>query len=140
MSRRCWQQAARRHFRDAEYLLTDTPPRVDNADHLFGVCADSVANVLFDLAREKQGARFAESDKIHINRCWQELLDLRSSRSVLSQHLQNLPLSNPFADWNVNQRYRCDGQVTAAVMAKHHAAAQKMLGVLDALHVAGVLS
>lgn len=140
MSRRCWQQAARRHFRDAEHLLADTPPRVDSADHLFGVCADSVANVLFDLAREKQGVRFAEPDRIHINRCWQELLDLRGSRSVLSQHLQALPPSNPFADWNVNQRYGCDGHVTAAAMTRHHAAARKMLGVLDALQVAGVLS
>ena len=140
MSRLCWQQAARRHFRDAEHLLTDCPPRVENADQLFGVCADSVANILFDLALERQGRQFTDPEKTPINRCWQELLSLRDSRSSLSQHLQALPRANPFSDWNVNQRYGCDGRVKDEVLQKHRTAAQKMLGILDALKQSGDLS
>jgi hypothetical protein len=140
MSRRCWEQAARRHYRDAQYLLTQTPPGVENADHLFGVCADSVMNILGQLAAERQGQRLAEPEKVHINGKWSELASLRASRSLLSGHLQELPRDNPFKDWAVNQRYHCDGQVRADALDRHQKAAQKMLAALDVLKEAGVLS
>lgn len=115
------------------------PPAIENADQLFGICADSVMNIVGQLAAERQGQRLADPERVHINAKWSELVSLRGSRSPLSGHLQALPRENPFKDWNVNQRYACNGQVRPDALDRHQKAAQKMLGALDLLKEAGVL-
>ena len=138
MTRHCWEQAARRHERDAQTLLSATPPAYENADQLYGYCADSVVNIVADVVSEAQGLRFAPTDKVHINARWAELAVFRQTPK-LTEHLKNLPRSNPFSDWHVNQRYACDHKISKDVVEKHKQAASKLLSVLESLQVAGIV-
>ena len=138
MTRRCWEQAARRHVRDAQTLLGATPPAYDNADQLYGYCADSVVNIVADVASEAKKQPFAAPDKVHINARWAELASFRQTPK-LTEHLKNLPRSNPFSDWHVNQRYACDNKISKDVVEKHKQAVSKLLSVLESLQVAGIL-
>lgn len=138
MTRRCWEEAARRHFRDAQYLLTAQPPSLENADHLLGVCADSVMNVIGDFVAAGQGQRFSLPEKIHINQRWSDLIASKGQGRI-NQYLVGVPSKNPFGDWHVNQRYACDGKITAGTVQQHQNAASKLLAVLDSLKTAGLL-
>lgn len=139
MSRKCWEQAAKRHWRDAETLLGAQPSAIENADQLLGYAADSVANIILDLAATAEGRRFAPPDAVHINLGWNELVGLKQGRKF-SSCLRSLPSSNPFKDWSVRQRYSCDGSITMQALDNHKNAAKRLLDVLDKLHQAGILT
>lgn len=138
MTRDCWEQAARRHQQDAQTLLGATPPAYANADQLYGYCADSVLNIIADVANEASGRPFAATDKVHVNARWAELASFRQT-AKLTEHLKSLPRSNPFADWHVSQRYGCDHKISKDAVTAHQKAAAKLLSVLESLRVAGIL-
>lgn len=139
MTRRCWHEAAQRHYRDAEYLLASQPQRIESADHLLGASADSALNVIGDLVTSAAGARFAAPEKIHVNNRWNELIAQKGQRRQVDQYLTILPSKNPFSDWHVQQRYHCDGRVSAEAVARHKTAAANLLKVLENMKIAGVL-
>ncbi|MBL9004770.1 MAG: hypothetical protein JNJ46_11010 [Myxococcales bacterium] len=139
MSVRCYVQAARRHYEDAHYLESANPPRTQNADALYGLSADSAAAAIELSACSRSGQRYATESKTHINHKWQELRIQQGSLTQRAPGLALLPSKNPFDDWDVNQRYRCDGPVPTATLTRHKDAAGKLLAILDQLRTAGVL-
>jgi hypothetical protein len=75
--------------------------------------------------------------KWHVNNLWPEMAMIIRNRSANS--LVPQLAGQPFADWNVNERY-CDGShLTPAVVAGHLAAARDVVGLLEQAHIDGVL-
>lgn len=98
-----YQDAAGRHFQDANLLFGQSPPRLANASHLFGISAECSFKVI--VRQFNQGAKFF-GGKSHIPKLFTELLNIAPSiagNSELAEKIQTLALL--FADWEVGQRY-----------------------------------
>lgn len=140
MSLRCYAEAARRHYDDAQYLEAAAPPRSQNADHLYGLSADSAAAAIELAVNTRGGARYADATRVHINRNWNELLTWHGSLARVASGLATLDKKNPFQDWDVNQRYHCNKTAEAAALDRHKKAAARLLSILEQLRTAGVLT
>jgi hypothetical protein len=123
--------AMERHFQDAEYLWRRRPKRLANADHLYGLAAEcglkalmsKFVNNFFD---HIAGKPVKKADQAHANKIW--LRYQHYCQGYLAIHY-SLPLcSNPFACWDVAERYaqaghfsqtRVNGHRLGAMHVKH---------------------
>jgi len=127
-----YRDAAERHWEDAGYLLTDT--RLANADHLFGLsaeCALKAVMLSLGMTLRPDGAPWDKTQRVHINQLWNEFNTFAHQRSGAHYALQLSGVPNPFANWDVNQRYHHRADVTTAIAGNHQQAAQMVKQVLD---------
>ncbi|MBH2020731.1 MAG: hypothetical protein I8H91_14640 [Burkholderiales bacterium] len=123
-----YSDAAFRHWKDAKLLEKENC--VENADHHFGFAAEcAVKKVLVELPAFKNAGMLEKSYKEHINILWEKVShqSLQKSYPALFAILR---AANSFSDWNVNQRYSEDGEITKAMMESHKKSASRILGAI----------
>jgi hypothetical protein len=118
-----YREAALRHWEDAELLCQNA--RIANADHLYGFSAECAIKAdVFPLLNLQQKADL----RIHINSLWSGArLHLRGRRGGTLFPVFNRYKSNPFLDWNINDRYKSDGHVSKIKMTAHRKATLEVL-------------
>lgn len=127
-----FRDAAERHWEDAGYLLTDS--RIANADHLFGLsaeCALKAIMVTLGMTLKPDGKPMNPLYRKHINKLWNEFVSFATSRNGVRYASQLSALSNPFTNWDIDQRYHHRSGVTFVVAENHQHAAQVVKQVLD---------
>jgi hypothetical protein len=127
-----FRDAAERHYEDAGYLLADD--RLADADHLFGLSGEcALKAVMFSLgmALRPDGAPADVHHRVHINKLWTEFITFANDRSGAHYASKMTNVSNPFDDWDVNQRYHHRSGITSEVIEKHRQAAIKTRQVLE---------
>ena len=126
-------EAARRHFADAK-LLGDGA-RVDNADQLYGVAAECALKgvmVCLGLPVDSSGS-VARPYRTHNPQAWRQYATFAANR-VSNRY----PISgDPFADWDVNQRYDSTGSVDSAAYMRHRDAAKSAVRLIDQVRLDG---
>ncbi len=97
--------AHERHWEDAEHLFQAA--RWANADHLYGMAAEcGLKKLMLAFGMHYDGARdrpARESDRKHADGIWVRFESYRCGHHKGVGYV--LPSANPFADWNVSQRY-----------------------------------
>ncbi|MBI5606694.1 MAG: SAM-dependent methyltransferase [Deltaproteobacteria bacterium] len=127
-----FRDAAERHWEDAGHLLAET--RLANADHLFGLsaeCALKAVMLSMGMTLRPDGAPADRMHRVHINHLWNEFITFAHQRSGVHYISHLSGVLNPFANWDVNQRYDNRTGVTPVIAADHQQAAQMAKQVLD---------
>ncbi len=103
---RNYEQAALRHFADAEALAE--AGRYDGAGHLIGLAAECA------LKHGAQGFTVPKNREIdgHLPRVKGEIRRILQGRNTRGQLFAIVGKHGFFADWNVNNRYEADGHVS----------------------------
>lgn len=95
-----------RHWHDAEYLYADS--RLANADQLYAYSAEYGLKYLmkqFGMYVDPASGKPPKADLVHANQIWIRYEAYRAG-SVAAGYA--LPPTNPFSNWNVNNRYAPD--------------------------------
>ncbi len=93
-----------RHKQDADFLFEAS--RWANADHLYGVAAECGLKrlmMLFGMTVSATGDPTDKNDKVHAKAIWARYESYRSGNTAGASY--PLPTINPYADWDVAQRY-----------------------------------
>ncbi|WGJ88609.1 hypothetical protein QEP15_14630 [Achromobacter mucicolens] len=97
--------AHERHWDDAEHLLRER--RWANADHLYGLAAECGLKHLlralgmpYDAAKDRPALRV---DQVHAEGIWARFESYRNGHAQGAGYV--LPADNPFANWDVSDRY-----------------------------------
>lgn len=139
-----FKAAARRHGRDARYLLDDR--RWPNADHLAGLAAECGLKAIL---QGWLGASLNVKDilvwgpsgkelRFHVNKLWAELPLILSGRSgpALAALVAG---SAPFATWDVADRYSGDNAITEQDARGHVSKAEEIVRVLNQAELTGAV-
>jgi hypothetical protein len=98
--------ASRRHFADANVL--EKNERHQNADHLYGLSAEcALKAVLVGLQVIPNPQAVQRPFKEHIGKLWAEYLSALGGIQG-GRYVQRLGKVNPYASWNVGDRYEAD--------------------------------
>ena len=131
--------AHERHWEDAEMLHGNA--RLANADHLYGMSAECGLKRLmlaFDMPFDNgQDMPRNSQDKVHINKVWQRYDVYRSGHHRGAQY--SLSSSNPFNDWDVNQRYTHRSNFDAARVQKHRRGAEEVHKMVKKARLEGLI-
>lgn len=140
--------AARRHHDDANFLLADN--RWANADHLAGLAAECALKAImqftpFGATPSARGIPVwgpsSTELKLHINRLWSELAQSVSGYSAPTFiGLLTSPGPEPFANWQVEDRYGDGLTVTQLEATDHLNATRQVLAVLQRAMIDGYVS
>lgn len=109
--------AFRRHLRDAEYLYDDS--RWPNADQLYAYSAECGLKCLmkqFGMLVDPVSGDPRKQDRLHADEIWNRYEAYRAGRGVAGYEL---PQTNPFGDWNINQRYAHEVDIDQARVDPH---------------------
>lgn len=130
--------AHERHFDDAEVLYQQQ--RWANADHLFGIAAECGLKALTE---KFKGAPLVRGERYHINEpaskpsdAWEIFESYRSGHMLGPKFV--VPAVNPFADWNVSQRYANRSNFSQATVDPHRAGASSVMSLLITADVEGL--
>lgn len=128
-----YKAAALRHWIDATILETENS--LGNADHLFGFAAEcAIKTTLVKLPAFAKSGELQHEYKEHINTLWEKA----KHHSIQKTHPKLaaiLKTPNQFSDWNVNQRYFADGEISKAAMESHKRYARTLLGNVGILGI-----
>jgi hypothetical protein len=133
-----FRDASERHFQDAEHLESDS--RLANADHLYGFSAEcSLKAVMTALGMERTSAGSPRDFglKVHMPQQWAAFQSFASGM-LAARYLNALDQSNPFSDWNVDQRYFNRQRISSTVLNRHREAAVHCRTCLQTLILDGV--
>ena len=83
------------------------------------------------MALRPDGAPADGHHRVHINKLWTEFITFANDRSGAHYASKMTDVSNPFDDWDVNQRYHHRSGITSEVIEKHRQAAIKTRQVLE---------
>ena len=98
-----FKDASERHLHDAELLFAQTPARLANASHLFGISAECSLKAIAQ--KFEPTARF-HGQKGHIPGLFQELQNVSQNVGNSSDLVNSIASIKPrFTNWNVSQRY-----------------------------------
>ncbi|EWC60695.1 hypothetical protein UO65_3978 [Actinokineospora spheciospongiae] len=75
---------------------------------------------------------------MHVNSLWPEMATIVQGRSAST--LMTVLATQPFAGWNVAERYSDGSHLTPAAVAAHVTAARTVVGILAQAHIDGALS
>jgi hypothetical protein len=129
-------QSALRHWRDAELLKAQN--HVENADQLYGIAAEcALKSALVSSPHFAVNGELQKGYKEHIDILWDKI-----QVQSLEKRFPGLPAvlsaSNPFQDWNVDQRYAFDGNIKARTIETHQKFARRLLGAVQLLGTLGI--
>jgi len=137
-----FKDASARHLEDAESLLAPPLRREANADHLFGLSAEcSLKAVMLGLGMTvtPTGAPADRGHKVHMPELWAAFQSFAMGQ-LASRYLEPLDKQNPFADWDVEQRYWSRAAVLTTATGAHHRGAIQCRASLEKLLLDGVSS
>ncbi len=144
-----YKAAARRHFRDADLLLSDG--RLANAGQLLGLAAECGLKAIVVACGAPTDAE-GSVDKVAgaTGRGFREHMPALRQAAVAfgsllpdgrftTRYFAMMPNLGAFHDWAVDQRYWCDGAWPVASMPGWQAAAGEVLQAVDGAEQDGVL-
>ena len=136
-----FRDAASRHYEDAELLLLPVNGRIANADHLFGIAAEcSLKAVMEGLGMMlDDGKPKASGHRVHADKLWAAFQSFAKGR-VQARYVVPLAIGNPFANWEIDQRYSSRASFAKPHVDAHHAAATQCLTSLNESLLDGMLS
>ena len=131
--------AHQRHWVDAEHLLQ--AQRWANADHLYGMAAECGLKRLmlafgmpYDAARDRPAQ---QDDRVHANGAWARFESYRSGHAQGTSYA--LSLGNPFANWQVSDRYTHQSNFDQARAQGHQIGAQAVRNLIAQAQREGLL-
>jgi hypothetical protein len=122
--------AMKRHWEDAELLWNQKPQRFANADHLYGLVAECglkalMTKLVLNFFDNIQQMPSDPSDRKHANLIWGRYMHYSQGSAAARYALP--PNTDPFAQWEIHDRYanhvhfahaRVLGHRNAALMVK----------------------
>lgn len=124
-----YSDAAFRHWKDAQLLERENC--VENADHHYGFAAEcAIKKVLVVLPAFSNLGVLGKSYKEHINILWGKVSHQSLQKSYPGLFAV-LKTTSHFSDWDVNQRYSADGEISKAAMESHKKSASRLLGAVN---------
>jgi len=131
--------AHRRHWDDAERLFK--AERWANADHLYGMAAECGLKRLmlaFGMKSDHDKQRpVDEKDRRHANDIWTRYESYRCGHHQGANYA--LPQRNPFANWNVADRYAHQGHFDAVCVTGHQAGAGEVCRLVTRAVLEGLI-
>lgn len=132
-----FKNAARRHFADAQLL--EQSNRLANADHLYGISAECALKAI--IVEENPAAVHPISGEFIDKDYWLHFKSTNSKRDLwqvfsvgfagrLAAH-NPLPSSNPFSDWEIDQRYWADNCFSHVNIIQHSQGCRELQQMLD---------
>jgi hypothetical protein len=118
-----FRDASGRHLEDADVLRNER--RHANADHLYGVsaeCSLKAVMVTLGLATKPDGAPEDRGYLVHMPGLWSAFQSFAQGR-LASRYLEPLDHGNPFADWQIDQRYWSRTGILEGAAQAHRTAA-----------------
>ncbi|MEQ1525169.1 MAG: hypothetical protein ABL911_00270 [Gallionella sp.] len=128
-----FSNASSRYLYDANLLLEQT--RFATADHLFGVSAECALKAI--MVALSGTANLPKRYKIHLPNIWDEFIAYMPSSGTNAY--ASLLAANPFASWDVGDRYGHDTAFTQARVNEHREAALQAQRVLEQARLDGRL-
>lgn len=121
--------AFNRHAKDAKRLYDGE--RWANADHLFGLAAEcGLKRLMVAFGMTTRGdAPDNQEDKVHANKLWPRYESYRSGHPDGTGY--ELPAPDPFADWNINQRYDHQSGFTQSRVDAHKAGMDAVANLIN---------
>jgi hypothetical protein len=139
-----FKAAARRHYRDAQFLMGGE--RWPNADHLGGMAAECALKAIllgyFGVAlNQKDIPVYGQPPKKlgHVNHLWTELSQVVSGRAIGPAFTALLAGPEPFATWDVTDRYSNGNAITEVGARAHVNHAKAILGMLEQAMLTGAV-
>lgn len=128
-----------RHWEDAETLYHEG--RLPNADHLYGMSAECGLKQLmmkFGMPVDPITGIPLRQDRVHANCIWIRYETYRSGKSAgVNYALQS---SDPFFDWDVNQRYANRSHFDNSRIQPHRAGALEVQKLIKKAEIEGLIS
>lgn len=127
-----------RHLTDAEQLHSAS--RLASADHLYGLAAECGLKRLmlcFGMIARSDGSPDLFQDRKHANELWPRYEAYRSGSQAGTRYA--LPLSDPFADWAIEQRYAAQINFDSARVINHQVGAQLVKQLIENARLDGLL-
>jgi len=123
-----FKNAARRHYASAELLYKNQ--YWGDADHLYGFAAECLLKAIMVAlgAPTKSDDLKKDSHRRHIDGLWGEYNSFVSGRNQ-SNYL--VSIDNPFANWDVAQRYAGSQYFDNSLVMPHREATEKLLKLLQ---------
>lgn len=116
-----FEDSSKRHLIDAEVLFAQTPQRLANASHLFGISAECS---LKRIAKKYQPHAKFNGRKGHIPDLFAELINIAPGIGANAVLITKIAAIEPqFASWNVSQRYAVQTNFLAGIVALERAGA-----------------
>jgi hypothetical protein len=137
--------AARRHYDDAEHLLSNN--RLPSADHLAGLAAECALKAILlrflgaSLGPSGKPISTINSKNVphgHLPTLWANLPLVATGRSG-AQFAALINRANPFGAWDVADRYRNGATITHSRVQGHISEAKKILVAYQTAEIAGAL-
>lgn len=115
--------AAQRHYRDGKLLHEQSPPRLANASHLYGLAAECALKAI--MRKDLPGTPFGGSTG-HIPALFREFKSHKSAKDVkLLTSVNSCALG--LKNWGVQQRYQAEAAFGVEVVAEQEESARKLL-------------
>jgi len=127
-----------RHWHDAEYLYADS--RLANADQLYAYSAECGLKCLmerFGMQVDPTSGRPPKKDRIHADQIWDRYESYRVG-SVATGY--ELPATNPFGNWSVNNRYAPDSHFIETDVDVHRSGTEIVKRLINKAILEGRLS
>ncbi|MDR2746795.1 MAG: hypothetical protein LBB77_05040 [Treponema sp.] len=129
--------AYQRHWRDAEYLYTDS--RLANADQLYGYSAECGLKCLmqcFGMPLNPVTENPPKKDRVHIDQAWDRY---EAYRSGIGAAGYTLPQPNPFSEWHISHRYTHTSRFSQIYVDQHRAGAMMVRVLINKAILEGKL-
>lgn len=128
-----------RHWEDAEHLFAKE--RWANADHLYGLAAECGLKRLmlaFGMSLDSGKNKPADKkDQVHADKVWVRYESYRSGHCNGAGFA--LTASNPFDNWDINQRYFHQKLFDRNIATRHKSGAEEVRKLLRQAVVKGVI-
>ena len=131
-----FENASARHFYDATLLFTQTPYRVANASHLFGVSAECALKAI---AKNSNPTANFRGRNGHIPQLFVELIHIApgiSGNTALVSGIDSI--KSYFLSWKVEQRYHSEASFIEATVAQQQIGANQAQ-LLMSNHLQGLI-
>lgn len=128
-----------RHRQDADLLFSNA--RWANADHLYGIAAECGLKHMmksFGMPVDSTtGSPTERVDRTHASGAWIRFESYRSGH--LNGAGYTLPVQNPFADWDVSQRYANELNFQQSRVHAHQLGAHSVQGLIRKAQLDGLI-
>lgn len=134
-----YKDAAYRHREDADTLMEKQ--RWPNADQLYGFAAECALKAIMEtlgMILSRDGVPLERQYRVHIDQLWKEFQTLASD-SNCAGYAAALSQNNPFAEWNVSQRYYSTVSISEVTASGHKEGAVEVFKILSQAVVDGRL-